>query len=125
MRYTFLFTLIAFSLSAQDVYLTGHLSAYSYKYKYQGEFPFDHYKYSAYSASTNRYIGAGYSFEQKHIVEFGVSLVGYRYHYPNSRGLVVPTPPGCACIPGPGYSTFSDDYKNATNLNFTYKFGIL
>ena len=120
-----LFILASIQLKSQDLYLSGQLSAYAYKYTYKGDYPFDPYRYTAFTVSTNQYVGVGYSFYQKHFIEVGISKVSYRYHFPDTKGVIYRAPSNCVCVTGPAYSTFPEDYKSATNFTFNYKLGIL
>ena len=108
-------------LIGQRLYFSGNLSAYSYKYRYEGDYPFKRTTYTDYSPSTNSQLGIGYSFNDQHSVEFGVSKIGIRYHY------IVPifAIPNCIyCIVGPGFEYIAEDYKSVTNFNFSYKYGV-
>jgi len=114
------------SALAQDFYVNGNLSAYSYGYKYKDDYPLEKPSYTDYSPSTNQSVGFGLVFFQKNYFEFSVSKIAYRYHYPTAFSYPKPsTTAGCLCLSASGFSYFENDNKSSTNLNLTYKYGIL
>ncbi len=124
MKSLFLFIIIQSPILAigQNLYFSGNLSAYSYKYNYEGDYPFKHTTYTDYSPSTNSQLGIGYSFNQQHFVEFGISKIGLRYASIDAPQVVAPR--GCICIVGQAFDMVTDDYKSVTNFNFSYKYGV-